>query len=103
MSDIKPNIKGNVAETVYESLERDDYGRPVRHYYSTYQWGRTKVVAVTLPKCAWERNGGLKYLVNNWQIADIWEGGRCVNRDEQITYVRTLKEARALAVSLIAE
>ena len=92
---------GNIAAHVYEEKDRDKYGRTVRRLYPVSQWGRTKVVIVTLPKVAVERNGGLKYLVNNWQIADRWEGGRCVNRDEAITYVRTLKQARDLAVSLI--
>lgn len=84
-----------------ESSHRDKYGRTVYHF-STDDF-RTKVVVVVLPKVfveAYPDKG--RYLVNDWQLP-VWENGVYVGDEahDKLTYVHTLKEARALAASKI--
>ena len=91
------------ATGTFEYKERDKYGRTVYHVCA--EPFRTKVVIVVLPKSyveAYPDSG--RYLVNDWQLPVWAEDGTYVGGEEhgKITYVRTLKEARALAASRIA-
>ena len=89
-----------------EYRERDKYGRTVYHVCKAGEHFRTKVVIVVLPKSyveAYPDSG--RYLVNDWQLPVWAEDGTYVGGEEhgKITYVRTLKEARALAASRIVK
>lgn len=92
------------ATGTFEYRERDKYGRTVYHVSPADQPFRTKVVIVVLPKSfvvTYPEKG--RYLVNDWQMP-VWdENGKHVgDAPGKLTYVRTLKEARALAASKIA-
>ena len=88
---------------VYEEKDRDKYGRIVRRLYPVKQWGKTKVVIVTLPRTAWERNGGLKYLVNNWQHPSYIDGISQGEAQGKIVYTKTIAQARAVAHQMIGQ
>jgi hypothetical protein len=82
---------------MFETKERDKYGRTVRHFGT--ELFRTKVVVVTLPMTADEARNGRRYLVNDWQMP-VWQDGEYVgDAPGKITYLRTLKAARELAAS----
>jgi hypothetical protein len=82
---------------MFETKERDKYGRTVRHFGT--ELFRTKVVVVTLPKMAAENHNGNRYLVNDWQMP-VWDNGEYVgDAPGKITYLPTLKVARELAAS----
>jgi hypothetical protein len=82
---------------MFETKERDKYGRTVRHFGT--ELFRTKVVVVTLPMTADEARNGRRYLVNDWQMP-VWDNGKYVgDAPGKITYLPTLKVARELAAS----
>jgi hypothetical protein len=82
-----------------EFTERDKYGRTVRHCKN--EWSqRTKVVIVTMPKAYREAHPASKYLVNDWQMPLYDSNGQYIgDAPGKVTYLPTLKAARALAES----
>lgn len=95
----------NYAADLLSDTRRDKYGRTV-HHISLNEQGQvrnTRVVIVKLPQAAIEHHDGLAYLVNDWQHP-LYIGTTGVKPDQtgKVTYVRTLKEARELAIAKIA-
>lgn len=98
----QPRVSATWDGSIYEAVQRDKYGRTVRHFWPTTEWFKTKVVVVTLPKVAWGHHDGARYLVNDWQLpVGRVIDGKISETPGKLTYVKTLKEARALVSAKI--